>query len=356
MKKYNFIKIGNRKIGLNFRPLVIFELGINHNGSLKLAKKIVDDAIKAGAEIIKHQTHIPEDEMSLEAKKIIPINANKNIYDLIEKCSLNEKQELILKKYIEKKGALFLSTPFSRKAVDRLIKFKVKAFKIGSGECNNYPLVDYIASFGKPIIISTGMNNINSIKKAIQILKKRGVQYAILHTTNLYPTKHNQVRLNALFELRKLFPRTVIGLSDHTGENYTSYAAIAMGASIIEKHFIDNSSRKGPDIPASVNTAQMLDLLKGVNLIHSAIPGGIKPIMKERKTAKFAFASVVANSDLKKGDILNKDNIWVRRPGNGDFDAYKYYSLLGKRINANVKKNTQIKKIHFSKKKINEKN
>jgi N-acetylneuraminate synthase len=175
MKQKNFIKIGNRKIGTSFKPLVIFELGINHNGSLKLAKKIVDSAIKAGAEIIKHQTHIAEDEMSLEAKKIVPINANKNIYDLIKEASLNEKEEWELKKYIEKKKAIFLSTPFSRKAVDRLVKFKVKAFKIGSGECNNYPLVDYIASFGKPIIISTGMNDVSSIKKAIKILKKRKV-------------------------------------------------------------------------------------------------------------------------------------------------------------------------------------
>jgi len=348
VSKLKFLKIGNRKIGLDYRPLVIFELGINHNGSLKLAKKIVDDAIKTGAEIIKHQTHIPEDEMSLEAKKIIPINANKNIYDLIEDCSLKEAEELKLKKYIEKKGAIFLSTPFSRKAVDRLVKFKVKAFKIGSGECNNFPLVDYIASFGKPIIISTGMNDINSIKKAIKILNKRKVQYAILHTTNLYPTKHSQVRLNALTELKKVFPNTVIGLSDHTGDNYTSYAAIAMGASIIEKHFIDNSSRKGPDISASVDTRQMKELIKGVDLIHQAIPGGIKPIEREKKTANFAFASVVANKDLKKGTILNSSNIWVRRPGNGDFSAEEYYSLIGKKIKSKVKKNTQIKKIHFN--------
>ena len=348
MKKLNFIKLGARKVGPNFRPLVIFELGINHNGSLKLAKRIVDDAIKAGAEIIKHQTHIPEDEMSLEAKKIVPINANKNIYNLIEECSLNEKEELELKRYIEKKGAMFLSTPFSRKAVDRLVKFKVKGFKIGSGECNNYPLVDYIASFGKPIIISTGMNDINSIRKAIKILDKRKVQYAILHTTNLYPTMYSEVRLNALIELKKIFPNTVIGLSDHTGDNYTSYAAIAMGASIIEKHFIDNNSRKGPDVSASVNTKQMMELIKGVSSIYKAIPGGIKPIPRERKTANFAFASVVANEDLEKGTILNKNNIWVRRPGNGDFTAEKYYSLIGKKLKFKVKKNTQIKKFHIN--------
>ena len=242
-----------------------------------------------------------------------------------------------------------MSTPFSRKAVDRLVKFKVKAFKIGSGECSNYPLVDYIASFGKPVIISTGMNDLTSINKAIKILRRRKVQYAILHTTNLYPTLHNQVRLNALLELKEKFPKTVIGLSDHTSDNYSSFAAIAMGASIIEKHFIDKSSRKGPDISASVNTEQMSELMKGVELIHKALPGGIKPILKEKKTANFAFASVVSNLDIKKGEILNKKNIWVRRPGNGDFTAEDYYLLLGKKINANVKKNMQIKKSFFKK-------
>ena len=192
------------------------------------------------------------------------------------------------------------------------------------------------------------MNDINSIKKAVKILKKRKVQHAILHTTNLYPTRHDQVRLNALLELKKKFPNTVLGLSDHTGDNYTSYASIALGASIIEKHFIDNNSRKGPDISASVNTKQMIDLIKGVNLIHKAIPGGIKPIPREKKTANFAFASVVANQDLKKGTILDQNNIWVRRPGNGDFSALEYYSLIGKKIKSKVKKNTQIKKTHFN--------
>lgn len=349
MKISGFIKIGHRKIGPTFKPLVIFELGINHNGSLKKAKKIVDHAIKAGAEVIKHQTHIPDDEMSLEAKKIIPVHAKENIYNIIQRCALDEKEELDLKKYIEKKKAIFLSTPFSRKAVDRLVKFGVSAFKIGSGECNNYPLVDYIASFGKPVIISTGMNDIVSIKKSVAILKKRKIQYAILHTTNLYPTPHKFIRLNALLELKKYFPNTVIGLSDHTGDNFTSYGAIALGASIIEKHFIDKNTRRGPDIDASVDTKQMKELIHGVDLIHQALPGGIKPIKQEKKTANFAFASVVSNTDLKSGDILTKKNIWVRRPGNGEFKAEKYNSLLGKKILSNVKKNTQIKKSHFKK-------
>ena len=134
MSQNEIIQIGKRKIGPSYKPLVIFELGINHNGNLKFAKKIVDEAIECGAEVIKHQTHIPDDEMSEEAKKIVPVHAKKNIYEIIQNCALNEKDELELKKYIEKKGAIFLSTPFSREAVNRLIKFKVQAFKIGSGE------------------------------------------------------------------------------------------------------------------------------------------------------------------------------------------------------------------------------
>jgi len=294
MSQSDFLKIGKRKIGPSFKPLIIFELGINHNGNLKLAKKIVDEAIKCGAEIIKHQTHIPSDEMSEEAKKIIPVHTKKNIFDIISESALNEKEELELMKYVERKKAIFISTPFSRKAVDRLIKFKVKAFKVGSGECNNYPLLDYIASFKKPIILSTGMNDLKSIKKSIKILKKRKVKFAILHTTNLYPTPHNLIRLNALNEIKKNFPKTVFGLSDHTGENFTSFAAVAMGASIIEKHFIDKSTRKGPDISASVNSNQMKELMRGTYLIHKAKPGGIQPVEEEKKTAEFAFASVVS--------------------------------------------------------------
>lgn len=350
MSSEAYIKIKNRKIGPSYKPLVIFELGINHNGSLKLAKKIVDSAIEAGAEIIKHQTHIPEDEMSIEAKKIIPVHTNKNIYDIISDCALNENDELELKNYIEKKKAIFLSTPFSRKAVDRLVKFNVPAFKIGSGECNNYPLVDYIASFGKPVILSTGMNGIRSIKKTVSILKKRKIKFAILHTTNLYPTPAHLVRLNAILELKKYFPKTVIGLSDHTGDNYTSLAAVALGASIIEKHFIDKNFRKGPDIAASVDTKQMKDLILGVNTIKKALPGNIEPVIEEKKTANFAFASVVSNHELKPGDTLNKKNIWVRRPGTGDFKAEDYNLLIGKKVYSKVKKNTQLKKKYLKKK------
>ena len=209
-------KIKNLKIGYNFNPIIIAEIGINHGGSLKIAKKMAKLAVKSGAHIIKHQTHIVEDEMSSEAKKNKIGYIGKSIYDLMEKCALNEKDEFELKLYVEKLGSIFLSTPFSRAAVDRLIKFKVPAFKIGSGECNNYPLIEYICTFEKAIILSTGMNSIEDIKKSVKIIERYKIPYALLHTTNIYPTPYNLIRLGALEEFKKEFKNAVIGLSDHS--------------------------------------------------------------------------------------------------------------------------------------------
>ena len=168
-----YFEISGRKIGLDYPPLVIAEIGINHEGSLKVAKEMVDAAKQAGVEVIKHQTHIVEDEMSSEAKAVIPGNADVSIYEIMERCSLNEVDELALKNYVESKGMIFISTPFSRAAANRLETFGVKAYKIGSGECNNYPLLEHIAKFGKPVILSTGMNTIESVAKAVAIFDKQ---------------------------------------------------------------------------------------------------------------------------------------------------------------------------------------
>tara|TARA_Y100001970_G_C14247331_1_gene869228 strand:+ start:719 stop:1756 length:1038 start_codon:yes stop_codon:yes gene_type:complete len=339
------LKISNRLIGENYKPLIIVELGINHNGKFGLAKKIIDSAKKAGAEVIKHQTHIPYFEMSEEAKKIIPVHTKDNIYKIISDCSLSEKEEIKLQKYIQKKNMIFLSTPFSKEAADRLNKMKVPAFKIGSGECNNYPLIEYVCKFKKPIILSTGMNTINQIRESVRIIEKYKISYALMHTTNLYPTPYNLIRLNALKEMKKTFPRAVIGLSDHTGDNYTSLAAIAMGASIIEKHFVDSKkTRKGPDIPASIDFFQLRDLIDGAKKIKISLGGKKKPVKEEFSTMKFAFASVVSTKNIKKGSTLNKDNIWVKRPGTGAFLAKDFKKLLGKKAKRNIKLNTQIKK------------
>ena len=346
MSKKNFaeIRIENRLIGKNQKPLIIPEMGINHSGSLEIAFKIVDAAKKAGAEIIKHQTHIPEDEMSLEAKKIKPANSNRNIYNIISETCLNEEDEYKLFNYVKKRKMIFLSTPFSRKAVDRLIKFGVSAFKIGSGEMNNLPLIDYIAKLKKPMIISTGMHSITNVRKLVSFLSKKKNKFALMHTTNLYPTPDKLVRLNSIIELKKKFPNLVIGLSDHTETNHSSIGAVALGACIIEKHFVDKKSRKGPDIKSSIDEKNLKELIKGCNIVFLQ-RGGEKNLLKEEQvTRNFAFASVVSIKEIKNGEKLTQKNIWVKRPGNGDFAASKYEKILGKIAIKKIKKNTQIKK------------
>ena len=232
--------------------------------------------------------------MSAIAKSIVPVHTEENIFDIIDNCSLNEKEEFELLQYTQKNGLIFISTPFSKAAADRLNKWNIPAFKIGSGECNNYPLIEHIASFGKPIIISTGMNTLSSIKKAVSIIKKRKLPLAILHTTNLYPTPNNLVRLGALNDLKNEFRGEIIGLSDHTLTNHSSFGAIALGASIIERHFTDSKDRIGPDIICSMDEIECKELIEGSKIIFEQRGGNKIPVKEEIETAKFAFASVVA--------------------------------------------------------------
>jgi len=342
----SYIEINKRKIGPDFMPLIIAEIGINHGGSLDRAIKIADAAIDSGAELIKHQTHVIEDEMSNEAKQIIPGNANQSIFDIISKCALSEKDEYKLMSYIIQKGKIFISTPFSKLAVDRLEKFNVPAYKIGSGECNNYPLVEYIASKKKPIILSTGMNNYRSIDIAVEIFEKYNLKYALLHCTNIYPTPFNLVRLKCLPEMQNRYPNAIIGLSDHTTSNYVSYGAIALGASIIERHFTDSKQNIGPDIICSMDPQDLKEMISVANIIHQAIGGEKEPLAQEKTTIDFAFASVVAIKDIKKGEFFSESNIWVMRPGNGDFKAADFKFLIGKIAKRNIANSEQIKKTY----------
>ena len=334
--------IGNIKIGLNELPLVIPEIGINHNGSLKVAKEMVDSAHRAGVRLIKHQTHICDDEMSGAAKKVIPGNSNKSIYEIMKSCALNEAEERELKTYTESLGMIFLSTPFSRAAADRLEKMDVKAYKIGSGEMNNYPLLEHVASFGKPMIVSTGMNDLESIEKAVGILEKHNVPYALLHTTNLYPTKPEWVRLGAMQEIMKKFPNVPVGLSDHTLNNFACISAMALGASIVERHFTDTMTRQGPDIVCSMDESALKELLQAAKEVFLMRGGSKKPLPEEQVTIDFAFATVVAVDSIKKGELFTEKNIWVKRPGTGEIKAEDYQNLIGKRAACDINNDTQI--------------
>lgn len=330
MKNNPYINIAGRNVGADFPPLVIAEIGINHEGSLQTAFEMVDAAHKVGVEVVKHQTHIVEDEMSGAAKKVIPGNADVSIYEIMERCSLNEEDETKLKNYIESKGMIFISTPFSRAAANRLERMNVQAYKIGSGECNNYPLLEHIASFGKPVILSTGMNTIESVSKAVAIFDKHEVPVALLHTTNLYPTPPNLVRFGAMTELHEAFPKKVFGLSDHTLNNTACLGAVVLGASILERHFTDHKQRTGPDIVCSMDEQECKELIQ-FSAEMAQMRGGTKqPAKEEQVTIDFAFATVCSIASIKKGEVFTKENIWVKRPGTGEILAEEFNNIIGK--------------------------
>ncbi|WP_026952146.1 N-acetylneuraminate synthase family protein [Algoriphagus mannitolivorans] len=337
-----FIEISGRKIGYDYPPLVIAEIGINHGGSIAVAKEMIDAAKRAGVEMIKHQTHIVDDEMSREAKNTIPAHTKESIYEIMQSCALSEEDELELKEYTEAQGMIFISTPFSRAAADRLIKWDVPAFKIGSGECNNHPLLEHIASFGKPMILSTGMNDLESVRKSVAILEKHKVPFALLHTTNLYPTPNHLVRLGAMVQLQDAFPQAVVGLSDHTLTNHACFGAVALGASILERHFTDHMQRVGPDIVCSMDEIACKELIEGSKLIQLQRGGEKKPVAEEQPTIDFAFATVCTIKPIQAGEVFTKENIWVKRPGKGGILAEHYDSILGKKAAVDLEVDIQV--------------
>lgn len=330
------------EIGEDSPVLVIPEIGINHNGSLQIAKEMALAAHEAGAVLIKHQTHVIDDEMSQAAKSVIPGNADESIYDVMSRCALSEEEEEDLKLYVESLGMVFLSTPFSRAAADRLKRMGAKAYKIGSGELNNYPLLEHIASFGKPIIASTGMNSIETVKCAVQILERNQVPYALMHTTNLYPTRSYQVRLGAMQQMMDSFPTIPIGLSDHTTSNNACIAAIALGAKLVERHFVDTMDREGPDVVCSMDKTALGNLLVAADEIPQMLGGKKEPLKEESITSNFAFASVVSTSQILKGEKFTRDNVWVKRPGTGSISAENLNNVLGKKAHVDIASDTQI--------------
>ena len=326
------MRIANRIISYEEPPLIIAEIGINHGGELSVAKKMVDLAFASGCEVIKHQTHFIEDEMTAEAKNIFPPNADISIWDVMEKCALSKTEEISLKNYTEDLGMIYLSTPFSRKAADFLAEIGVQAFKIGSGESDNLPLIRHIANFGKPIILSTGMQTIESITSSVQILTDANIEFALLECTNLYPSPPEIVSLSGISELKSAFPNSLIGFSDHSIGPEIALAAVALGSCIIERHFTDSRYRLGPDISCSMDPSELKYLIERSAEIHVARSNRKHRSKPEEDVYRFARASVVADRDLAEGSTLTENDIWVRRPGSGPIAASDYDTLIGKTL------------------------
>ncbi|MDO9135546.1 N-acetylneuraminate synthase family protein [Hydrogenophaga sp.] len=336
------MKIAHRDISPAHPPLVVAEIGINHGGSLDVAKGMVLAAHRAGCEMVKHQTHFVDDEMTDEAKQIFPPNADKSIWDVMEECALSKDDEIALKTYAESLGMIYISTPFSRAAADFLNDIGVSAFKIGSGECNHVPLIRHIASFGKPIIMSTGMQTIDGMRPSVKALDDAGVDYALLECTNLYPSPPEIVSLQGITELRNAFPRAVIGFSDHSIGPEMALSAVALGACILERHFTDTRYRKGPDISCSMDPAELKFLIDRSREIHTALHNPKVRTAPEEDVYRFARGSMVADRELPAGHVVMPSDIWARRPGSGEISVQHFDRLVGAKLTRAVKRNQQL--------------
>jgi sialic acid synthase SpsE len=326
--------IAGRAIGPEHPPLVMAEVGINHEGDVEKALQLVDAAAAAGAELVKFQCHITDKEMVPTDMTPGEISSEK-LWDIIKRCELNESEERRVQAYCCDKGVIYLSTPFSREAADRLDAMGVPGFKIGSGECNNLPLLDHIARFGKPVILSTGMNDLASVRRSVEVLKGR-VPFALLHCTSMYPTPYEKVRLGAITDLIEAFPGTPVGLSDHSMNIWTCLGAVALGASILEKHFTISRSWPGPDTGISIEPNELKDLIDGSKAVWQA-RGGAKTILAEEgPVIDFAYATVVSIAPIRAGEVFSLDNVWVKRPGTGPLKADRFNDVLGKRARRDI--------------------
>lgn len=339
------IKIERKKIGEGEPCFIIAEAGINHNGDLNLAKKLIDAARDAGADAIKFQTHLPEKEMLKDrdgtSSDSTAAYVGESLFGLLKRVELSKEELLYLKNYAATKGILFLSTPFSREAVDLLEEIGVQAYKVGSGEMTNFPLLKVIVEKRKPMIISTGMSTLEEIEEMVNFLKKFRADFAILHCTSTYPTRYEDVNLGVIEILRKRF-KIPVGLSDHSIGIYTALASVALGACIVEKHFTISRDLPGPDQKASLEPPDLRELVVGVRAVEKAL-GDTKMVTEaELAVQKMARESVVALVDIPEGAVVTKDLVWVKRPGTG-IPAKYLERVLGMRARRRIKKNTVIK-------------
>jgi len=303
---------------------IIAEAGVNHNGSLKLAKELIDVASASGADAVKFQTFKADKLVSKTAQKATyqkeTTDANESQYTMIKKLELDASAHYELMTYCTLKNILFLSTPFDHDSIDLLNQLKMSIFKIPSGEITNLPYLRHIGSLSKEVILSTGMANLEEIKDALEILIQSGTpkeRITVLHVTTEYPCPMEDVNLKAMQTIADVFGIRV-GYSDHTKGIEVSIAAVAMGACVIEKHFTLDRTMEGPDHKASLEPAELMAMVKAIRNIEQALGNGIKkPSPSEVKNMEIARKSILTCKAIKKGELFSEENITVKRPGNG---------------------------------------
>lgn len=331
------ILIGDRVIGDGYPTFIIAEGCDNHMGNLEIAKEMCLRAKLAGADCIKFQHHLPDEEML----KDVPMSSNMEIplYDFLQLHSLTLEQHVILKKYCEEIGIVYLCTPFSLKAAYELHDIGVEAFKIGSGEMTDIPTLRAIAKLGKPMIISTGMSTMDEIKRTYDALVDENVKFAFTNCISEYPPKYEDVNLGVINKMKEVFQDAVIGHSDHTPDIYTCFAATAMGAHLIEKHVIISKQTPGPDQSVSIDFDDLYHLVDGIRKIEKSMGTKKSVHKKEEDIRAWAFRSIVSLRKLYAGEIIEQNMIWSKRPGTG-IPSYKMPEIVGKKLVRDVEENT----------------
>ena len=318
--------------------LIIAEAGVNHNGSIETAKKMIDKAVDAGVDIIKFQTFKSEKLVSKSAqqaeyqKKNIGNSSDNSQLNMLKKLELSHTDHKELIEYCKQKGIKFFSTAFDLESVDYLYSLNLGLWKIPSGEITNYPYLKKIAQFGEPVILSTGMCEMQDIEAALKVLTDNGLskdKISILHCNTEYPTPFKDVNLLAMNELKERFS-VKIGYSDHTKGIEVPIAAVALGAEIIEKHFTLDRNMEGPDHKASLEPDELKAMVSAIRNIELALGDGHKTISEsERKNIAVARKSIVAAKDIKAGEVFNENNLTVKRPGNG-ISPMDWENVIGK--------------------------
>ena len=332
------ISIGDRSIGDGHPVFVIAEAGINHSGDMAKAIELVDAAAESGADSIKFQYHLAEDEMLAGGFSAGYIGGS--FFDLIKSVELSFEQNVELKEYAESKGLIFLSTPFSREAADMLDRLGVLAFKTGSGELTNLPLQTHIARKGRPTIISTGMSTMAEVNETYRLVTSINADVAILHCVSTYPTPYEDMNLNVIGKLRRALP-VPIGFSDHSRGIYAPLAAVALGANVIEKHFTIDRTWPGPDQEASLEPHEMAEVVKGIRAIEKGL-GNVKRVTsEEREVQNMARESLISLQDIPAGATITEDMIWVKRPGTG-IPAREYWNVVSRKAAKGIEANTLI--------------
>ena len=313
---------------------IIAEAGVNHNGSFELAKQLVDKAVWAGADCIKFQTFNSKNLVSKNAQKAEyqkkTTDSSESQLDMLKKLELSKEEFIELRDYCNQKGIMFLSTPFDLESIDFLASIGVKTWKVPSGEITNYPFLRAIGKRKESVIMSTGMCTLDEVRDAIGVLKTFGTSdITLLHCTTEYPAPYDSVNLNAMLTLQNEFGFNV-GYSDHTNGIEVPVAAVAMGASVIEKHFTLDKNMEGPDHKASLEPDELKLMVQSIRNVELALGDGTKrPSDAEKKNIAIARKSIVAACDIKKGEMFTEENLTAKRPGNG-ISPMKWNYVIGK--------------------------